>query len=763
MNANDIIREAIEVRTDAQAQELQAALEASIGGRYTRPLGDVWNNFGLMSHGGDFDHKTIENVTNAQDAILEREARKRFASLDDVPYRSPHEAAAALLRDQHDLERRIQVDFHEPSEADLADKRVTMKVRDDGCGITPGDIASTIFQLGSSHKSEILWQQGAFGVGAKSTFRNAHAVVVVSRRAPEMQPTDDRITVAVVQWEQHGKGTSAYYLTTDDWDDNANPDAEPWSVPASVYPDFGPGTQITLVSYGVRGLHRRYSGDERAFHAIAQTRLYRPVIPFRHTSYLVKKPEPRTVRGLEKALVEQQAEQLRDHGSEPLPFHLDGVTYQLPVEWWVFPAAANEPCGRNSLVAAQHVVVFTSGGQVHKHWDTAEFRERTRLTKLDSRIFAAVDTDPLPINVRTSLFTPDRSDLVPTGDAIRLEEAVAAHLQGSHELITLNAKLLRAEVERALGNRNTREVAQRISRAFRLRSGFGLGSSNGNGRPKKPKPRTQIELYAEPTFIEGPEHTTLRPGDTRSLTFYLNTHDEFMDSGRGTIVVNTDHPALSPGKEIAIGALRNGRLRVILVIPDTAELGDFTIMARLPEWHRRSGGLAGPLSWETKMTVTDAPPSAPPPPPNGGATDDGGEIALLWVNGQNQDWGLTPNVPGTLEDVPASILAASDDYHDLAQLGDAEIKTIVLNEDFADYKKYVGRLASARKTQSVDRAKDKYAQGVGVGLLVLDEQAKKSPLDDDQRKAAAHAIARATLSLLPAFDDVMSKIEGDTD
>jgi len=756
MVPTDIVRAALDAHTVAEAQEVQAAIEADVGARFQRPLGNVWMNFGLMSHGGDFDHKTIENVTNAQDAILEREARVRFDSLDDVPYTSPHEAAAALLSGQTELERRIQVDFYEPGPEDLEDKRVTMSVRDDGCGITPGDVASTIFQLGSSHKSESLWQQGAFGLGAKSTFRNAHAIIVVSRRAPEMEPGEDRITVAVVQWEPRGKGTTAYYLTTTDWADNENPAAEPWSVPASVCPDFGPGTMVTLVSYGVRGLHRRYSGDERAFHAIAQTRLFRPVTPFRHTSYLVKKPEPRTVRGLELAL-ELEAEG-RLHGSEPLPFHFGGVTYQLPVNWWVFPAPANEPGGRNSLVAAQHVVVFTSGGQVHKHWDASEFRERTRLNKLDTRIFAAVDTDELPINVRTSPFTPDRSDLIPTDDAIRLEGAVAAHLQDSHELAEINAKLLREDIERALGNRNTRAVAQRISRAVRLRGGFSLGSSNGSGRGKKQKTRKQIELYTEPTYIEGPESTTVRPGDTRSLTFYINAHDEFLDSGRGLLEIESDHPGLQLGKEIAIGNLRHGRLRVTLAIPDTAAFGDFAIAARLPEWSRLSGGLGGPLRWDTKLTVTDDQPT-PRPPANRGASGEGEEIALLWIRGES--WDLAPNIPGTLEDVPAAILAADDDYQDLAELGDTQIKTIVLNEDFADYKKYVSRLVSGRKQTAVDRTKDRYAQGVGVGLLVLDEQAKKSPLTSEQRHIAANAIARATLSLLPAFDEIMSRIDTD--
>jgi hypothetical protein len=755
MHAKDIIDAALNAHTVADAQQLQSAIEADVCARFQRPLGNVWMNFGLMSHGGDFDHKTIENVTNAQDAILEREARIRFASLDEVPYTSPHEAAAALLSGQNELERRIQVDFHEPGSADLEEKRVTMTVSDDGCGITPGDVASTIFQLGSSHKSETLWQQGAFGLGAKSTFRNAHAVVLVTRRAPEMEPDEDRITVAVVQWEPRGKGTTAYYLTTTDWGDSENPAAEPWSAPASVFPDFGPGTMVTLVSYGVRGLHRRYSGDERAFHAIAQTRLFRPVMPFRHTSYLVKKPEPRTVRGLELALESEPG--TREHGCEPLPFHLKGVTYQLPVNWWVFPAAAHEPGGRNSLIAAQHVVVFTSGGQVHKHWDASEFRERTRLSKLDSRIFAAVDTDALPINVRTSLFTPDRSDLIPTDDAIRLEDAVAAHLQDSDELAEINAKLLREDIERALGNRNTRAVAQRISRAVRLRGGYSLSGTNGSGKGKKRKPKTQLDLYSEPTYIEGPESTTVRPGDTRSLTFYINAHDEFLSSGRGTLTLESDHPGLRLGKEIAIGTLRHGRLRVTLAIPDTAGLGDFTLTARLPEWSRLSGGLAGPLSWDTKLAVTDTPPAPRPAPPTSGASSDGGEIALLWTSGEA--WGLAPNMPGTLEDVPAAVLAADDDYQDLAQLGDTEIKTIVLNEDFADYKKYVGRLVSGRKQAAVDRTKDRYAQGVGVGLVVLDEQAKKHAFTSEQRHVAANAIARATLSLLPAFDAIMGHIE----
>lgn len=758
MSAREIIERALSATTLDQAERLQATIAVVVGGRYERPLGDKWNNFGLMSHAGDYDHKLIENVTNAQDAILERAAAGRFWPLDQVPYRSPHEAAQGLIDDPTDaVVQRIGVEIRDPGALDLADKRITFVVRDDGCGMTPEDLPRTLLQLGSGHKSDRLWQQGAFGLGAKSTFRNARAVVVVSRRAPEMHPAEDRISVAVVLWSEFGKGIAAYYLTTTDWDDGANPDAVPWSAPASEYPEFEPGTHVALISYQVRGLHRRFSGDERAFQAIAQTRLHNPVLPFRQTSYLVAKAEPRTVRGLAHQLAANPQPDRR-HGYETLPFHLDGTTYQLPVSWWVFPAPADKAGGRNSVVAARHVVAFTSAGQVHHHWDQAQFKDHTKLRKLDGRIYVVVETDALPITLRTRLFTPDRSALLPNDSSLKLEAAVAAFLDDSDELLELDAALLRTEIEQSLGTRSTRTLAQRISRAFRMR---GFATANGNGAPRRTKPRRRgrprnFELYPEPTMIEGPEHATLRPGDTRSLVYWINAEDGFIGCHRGELRVSCDHPDIG-AREIAIGEPRGGRLRVTLVVPDTAELGDYTIVATIPEWPKAAGGLAGPLRWETKLTITDAPPAAPRTrDANGAAAAEGGEIALLWAHGDTRGW--PTNLPGKLEEIPAAELARRDEYKDLARLGDTDIATIVLNEDYRDLKKYVQRLTGKRQGSTVDRVQDRYAQGVGVGLLVLQEREKQTPLDDEARALATQAIARSTLSLLPAFDELMTKI-----
>ena len=164
-----------------------------------------------MTTSGSYDYKLIENVTNMQDALLERAGAADFGDLALVPYSTPRAAVAELLagRGEAELARCASVDFFEGSAPAKRSKRITAVFRDEGCGIAPGYVGDSIFALGSAHKSKSLWQQGAFGIGGATTFRNADAVVLVSRCAPEMRPAEDRILVAVCLWQHSVKGRAS--------------------------------------------------------------------------------------------------------------------------------------------------------------------------------------------------------------------------------------------------------------------------------------------------------------------------------------------------------------------------------------------------------------------------------------------------------------------------------------------------------------------------------------------------------------------------
>src|SRR5262245_27907419 len=96
--AHDLIRAALQARTGDDAEAVQRLIEQQIGARHERPLGERWNNIGLISSAGSYDHKALEPVTNMQDAYIERLAAEKYGDLAKVPYKTPEDAARELLQ-----------------------------------------------------------------------------------------------------------------------------------------------------------------------------------------------------------------------------------------------------------------------------------------------------------------------------------------------------------------------------------------------------------------------------------------------------------------------------------------------------------------------------------------------------------------------------------------------------------------------------------------------------------------------------------------
>lgn len=758
-----IIAAALEAASYEDATAVAEMIERDIGARHQRPVGDRFNNYGLMASSGSYEYKALEPVTNAQDAILERLAAEKHGRLGAVPYTRPDEAAADLLgglnyRQQADM---VAVSFRESDSPTRSAKRLTVVYRDLGCGIEPTEIPKTIFALGSSHKTGSPWHQGAFGIGGASTYRNAKAVVLVTRRAPQLAPVEDCISVAVVLWEAHGKGQSAYYLVTSEWAEGK--EAEPWSGPAAAYPEFEPGTHLALISYGTEGFHRARSGDERSFDTVLNTRLFDPVIPVRFTNEATR-GRNEYLRGLQRRLADNPSTDRLSDSEELLYSHAEG-SYRMPVGYHVFPTGSAGR--RRRFVAKDHALVFTSNGQVHHHWTPPEFRYRTKLNKLYERIFVVVETDNLPIELRTALFTPDRSQLLANDAALQLEDQVADFLDNWPKLVDVNNQLVREAISTASSGRSALEVSRRIASALKIK-GFnlsGMGASGGGSpNPKGGRQfRKKVETYPDPTTLEGPDALTVEDGKVRYLTYMLNAIDDFLDSGRGALAFETDHPDIDPARHIQTGRLRDGYVRVQLQIPEGATEGHFRLTVHLRDWHKASGGMGPEMSYTTQIVVVDEMPSGNGAGKSAGrrGAGDGGQVALLWTTPEKhgEDW--NNSMPGGVEEIEATELAEQSEYKDLAKLGNRRIPTIVLNETYAPFKAYISARAKDLTAGGTEDASDRYAVGTGLGLLVLHEDLKRrekeneNPTDDSQVLVSKQAIARSVLLMMPAFDTLV--------
>ncbi len=733
-----------------------------------------------MSTSGSFDLKLIENITNMQDAVLERDALLRYDNGEKVPYHSPREAADDLFKSQSDIElgRRITVTFQESDKPTGTTKRLTPVFRDTGCGMRPDSVPMTIFGLGGSQKDGALYQQGAFGLGGAMTFRNAKAVVLVSRRDPALLSAgeDDLITVAVVQWRTNVKGRTAYYLVDHEWR-TAGDAGQPWSCPAGAVPDFEPGTHLALVSYRVDGFHRARGGDERSFDTVTNTRLFRPVLPIRFTNMITRgKTRSDTLRGLENRL--DNAKYALNEGDDHLPFHYDGTTYLLPVRYVLFASKPGDPGGRRSYLAKDHAVLFLSNGQTHHHWSPQQFKAKTKkLNKLYDRILVVVETDALPIAVRTGLFTADRSELVRGDAALRLEDDLSGFLEDWDALRDENS----AAIQQALtgtGTEPTLEAARKISRALNI-PGFGFTGDTGSGRGGGPKSGTghgsggggktpkPIDLKKDPTKITGPNTVQAVIGRTRSITYIVDAVDEFFN-GRGQLTVDCDHPQINP-KDITIGKGNKGRVRVGIAVPDVLETGTYELRVNLTGWQKASGGTGPDLpEHTTKLELVDeiagrgSGGSKPTSGPGAaGGPSQGNTVALRWADMNGQD-GWDKKTVGEIIDTPASELAKSNtDYAELASLGEQTIPTIMLNTDFVPLKKYLA--GRSKQLDTLESPKERYAVGVGVALLLLkdstDDLAKAETVSENVIAAAQQAAAKAVLAVMPAFDE-LSKAAG---
>lgn len=768
--ARDIIHAAIQARTVEQAEAVATAIIDDIGEHHERPVADRPNTLGLLStSSGSYEHRLLELNTNAHDAVLERFALRRFGSLDAVPYTSPREAAAELLAGMSDEEKGqlATVQLYESDPPARQTRRLTAVFRDQGCGLTPAAVSWTIFRVGSDHKDEARWLQGAFGLGGATTYRNAKEVVLVTRRDPELlrDGETDEIVIAVCRWRQQGKGQGLYYPVVDEWDERTQSDALPWSAPADAYPDFEVGTHLALISYETPNFVRGRN-DRHGFEFVQQTRLPSPILPTGYFNHVASGDHYKTLTGLSRRFADNPRQDREEHRSHML-FQSSGQTYQLPVSAFIFRAGPSADVGgKRNFVADPHAVILCSHGQAHQHWTAADLRRHCfKLNKVYDRLFIIVDTDPLPVELRTSLFTADRSGFINSAEADRLEEAVATFLNGWDPLVDYNTEMIRQALASRGEKSATRAIAEKIARAITAR-GFKLVGHRGKGADDDANPPSKppADLYPDPTTIEGPDHILTTPGSTKYLRFHINAVEEFFTSGRGTLTVTTTHPGIDTA-DIAVGELHRGRVRVALAVPDDAALGTFHVTAGVYDWFRSNGGLGGSLEWKTTLEIVDKlPPKTPPKDKKKSRRkdkpDSGNLVALRWGhNDQHPEW--DSSVPGHVEMTPAQLLAEDEEYAELASLGDTLIPTVWLNLDYTPLKEYEQVRSKTLTDTGVDNARDRYAVGVGVGMLESYARIEKlkvtnGGLDTDieleMATAAARVAARATLAMMPDYD-----------
>jgi hypothetical protein len=760
-----LIARALAVESPSDLDALWTSL--STFAPHLRPVGDRWGNRGMFTAaGGNFDHKLVELVSNMHDAVLLRRALALRPELRGRPahyesaFDNPRAAVDALFPNEPAAEL-AKLSTVELRSAGDANKRLrTVVFRDRGVGLTPEDFAASLFRVGSSHKDGVLWQMGAFGRGGLTVLPNCYGWVVVSRPVTVAGDPADVISISAVRWQRIGnrQTETAVYQVGADFD-LSPATAHPPAFEADNFSEFAAGTHLAVVGFQAEGVGVSRLGDERSIDTVFDTRMFDPPLPTSLTAPVLRERSSRTtlLRGLGPRMASNPRGDRRE-GHDELPFRFAGRTYRLPIRYFLFPSG--DSGSRRRFVARDHALVLTSNGQTHSHWSPAEFRHRTHLAKLSDRILIVVETDPLPLEMRTTIFTADRTELLRNSEGVRLEDEIVSFLDDWDDLRRANSELIRDAIRKSNVSRSTVAVAERIARIVQLKSQPQLqpaGRERGQERPKEPK-----VLLDDPNEFRGPAIVRLTRGRTGGIHFSLDAYDGFIPS-RTSVTVTTSHLDIDPDTDITVSELRNGRLRVSVAVPADAEVVPATLTVTVNDWLSKQGGLRSALTHRCELQVVDpqeAAQAARQTPTQGGPGDPA-RVAVLWSSHVNEaDW--SPTTVGDIDSIEADDLShLHEGFVDLRGKH-FEVPVLKLNEEFSPLKQYASVRARTVADEGVARAKDRYALGVGVQMFLLDEEVRHrrtngEEVSDDLIARMREIAARGVLAVLPDFDAIISE------
>lgn len=552
-----------------------------------RPVGARPNNRGVIEVSADPGRALVERITNAIDAVLELEHKRR----NGMPRcRSPKEAAASWLNvpesglsdltptQRRGLSQRVTLKL----EVGESRERRVVVVKDLGIGLSAEEMPTTILSLNESNKIQKHYLVGTYGQGGSSTFAVSKYTLIASR-------SHDRASIAftVVRYfdlppDQYKTGHYVY-LTLND------------AVLTADVPDVisEPGTLIRHIGYDLSG----YSSPvgPTSIYGLLNAVLFDPVMPV----WLDNRVHDyrRVIKGARNALngavdegdPEDRRGPALSHGMK-LYYVTLGDFGRIGIEYWVLePPVKENKRPIAAFVNPARPILLTLHGQTHGELSQLLIRKGAELTHLTARLICHVDCNYLTPEAKRALFVSNRED-ARTGIVYeKIEEELIKALKSDDVLTQLNneAREHSRRDEDASVRQQVRKEVARLLRIHGLTVSEAVGPEAGGSsdvatRPvvrRKPRSRpAPIELHEPPTFIRllwaDDEPISFHSGQRRYIRIETDAHSSyhdpnFVDRSRINFIVSG-----AGFRFCGSTPLQGGRLRAIIECSQSSKTGE---------------------------------------------------------------------------------------------------------------------------------------------------------------------------------------------
>lgn len=479
------------------------------------PVGGRSNNLATINIGSDPAAGLTERITNAIDAVLEREWHARGAPTDIT---SPRHAVQDWFGVPHG--RLDGVDARDPNISSLSERvtvtlldsgsntNPTVDIRDRGIGLRAHQFGTSILGLNESLKLDKFFLAGAYGQGGSTALSFSTYAIILSRRVSGDGEQPNPLAFTIVRFNERDLTTDKHGLYEYLVDRGTGQPIE-FSVSEA---DFEPGTLVRHVRMDLGKYHSLMTAPTGSLWYLTHHYLFDPVLPFR-----IVEGRPNSSRGANRFVGGNFRRLTRGESANE---DTGTVEYQrsatvgfrngqISLHWWVLSATGDLQQARNRItnyVLPSRPIVLTFNGQKQGDLPNTVIKNDLRLPYLERYLVVQVNCDGLDPTSRRQLFSTTRESLRDSGLLDELRNEIVDKLNADDELRRLDAQR-KQRYMRQSSSESTEHLRRRLANRLRtfIRSGAaGPGPTTPPADPPGPgtETRTPIPVQDPPTFLQ---------------------------------------------------------------------------------------------------------------------------------------------------------------------------------------------------------------------------------------------------------------------
>lgn len=513
------------------------------------PVGGRQNNISTINIGTDPAAGLTERITNAIDAVLEKEYTTRG---EPEEITSPRTAVKEWFdikdgklsnidaRDKkiETLKESIKITLFDSEK----ESNPTVDIRDHGIGIRPEDFKNTILSLNESNKIRKLHLLGAYGQGGSTALSYNLYTLIISK--PYIRAKGDKPAIAwtIVRCNEGdvNKDKNPWY---EYMVNGAN--GQPFVIQVSDE-DFEPGTLIRHVHMDIGKYKAAMTNLTGSLWYLSHHYLFDTIVPFTISDERERKTkgkiENRTVLGNNRRLT--QGENTEYQNKAELTFR-DG---KVNIYWWVLSREGTQnPKERiTQYTLASQPIIITFNGQKQGTLPNTIIKTDLKLPFLERYIIVQVECDHLDNESKRQLFSSTRESTRDTTVLEELRQVVTDTLAEDDELRRLDKarKEFYLKVEdNEIHDKLRRRLANRINVFLKGEHGGKVVQVSDTREGQNRKKLPPVPVVDPPTFIEitSPAPREVYAGKTFSIKFKTDAHPNYFYNPDTFIAVIAPH------------------------------------------------------------------------------------------------------------------------------------------------------------------------------------------------------------------------------